>query len=184
MISCMRMSFSRLFFLSVVFIIASSFAVLSLKPVDADDAVTFVIKNLGLNTKGEFSGLRGNIEWNEEAPETSKFNVTVTANTINTGIDMRDEHLKKEEYFDAEKYPDIKLTSSTIVKSDAGYTMNGTLTIKSITKNISFPFTASKKPDGYQFNGKFTINRRDFGVGGSSVTLSDNVEITLNVKAK
>ncbi len=177
-------SFSRLFLLPVVFIIASAFAVLPLKPTDSNNAVTFVIKNLGLNTKGEFTGLKGAIEWNEESPDSSKFNVAIATNTINTGIDMRDEHLKKDNYFDVEKFPDIRLASNTITKSDAGFVMNGALTIKSVTKNISFPFTALKKADGYLFSGKFTINRRDFGVGGGSVTLSDNVEVTLNVTAK
>lgn len=175
---------NRFLLASAIFIAASAFAVLPLKPVDAGNSVTFVIKNLGLNTRGEFSGLKGSIEWNEDSPETSKFNVTVAANTINTGIDMRDEHLKKEEYFDAGKYPDIRLASNAVLKSDDGYVMNGTIIIKGITKNVSFPFTAVKKPEGYTFSGKFTINRRDFGVGGNSVTMGDNVEITLNVTAK
>ena len=180
----MRKFSSRLFLLLVVFVVVSAFAVLPLKPVDGNDAVTFVIKNLGLNTKGEFSGLKGNIEWNEESPENSKFNISIATNTVNTGIDMRDEHLKKDDYFDVDKYPDIKLASTAVTKSNDGFVMNGALTIKSITKNISFPFTELKKADGYLFSGKFTVNRRDFGVGGSSVTLSDNVEVSLNVTAK
>ncbi|MDQ2752088.1 MAG: YceI family protein [Bacteroidota bacterium] len=173
--------FSALLFL---FVVASAFAVLQLKPVDSENAVTFVIKNLGINTKGELSGLKGTIEWNEESPADSKFAITAAANTINTGIDTRDNHLKREEYFDAEHYPEIKIMSNSIAKTDNGFTMNATLTIKSISKNISFPFTAEKKPDGYLFGGKFAINRRDFGIGGNSVTLSDNVEVSLNVTAK
>jgi polyisoprenoid-binding protein YceI len=180
----MKLFFNRFLFLTIVFITASAFAVLSLKPVDANDAVTFVIKNLGLNIKGELSGLRGSVEWNEENPESSKFTVTVAASSINTGIDMRDNHLKKEDYFDVEKYPDIKLVSQTITKANDGYIMNGALTIKNVTRNISFPFSATKKTDVYLFSGKFTINRRDFGVGGSSVTIGDNVDVSLNVTAK
>ena len=180
----MKKSLYHIFVLPFLFVVASAFAVLQLKPVDSENAVTFVIKNLGINTKGELSGLKGAIEWNEESPTDSKFTVSVAANTINTGIDTRDNHLKKEEYFDVEHYPEIKIVSNSITKSEAGFTMDGTLTIKNISKNIAFPFTAEKKPDGYLFGGKFTINRRDFGVGGNSVTMSDNVEITLNVTAK
>ena len=180
----MKTSFYRFLWLPLFFIIATAFAVLSLKPVDSDKAVTFIIKNLGINTKGELSGLKGSIEWNEDNPTDSKLAVSVDVNTINTGIDTRDNHLRKEEYFDVEKYPDIKLTSNSIAKSDAGFIMNSMITIKGVSKNISFPFTAVKKPDGYLFSGKFTINRRDFDVGGNSVTMSDNVEISLNVMAK
>ncbi len=180
----MKKSLYHILVLPFLFVVASAFAVLQLKPVDSENAVTFVIKNLGINTKGELSGLKGAIEWNEESPTDSKFTVTVAASTINTGIDTRDNHLKKEEYFDVDHYPEIKIVSNSITKSEAGFTMDGTLTIKNISKNIAFPFTAEKKPDGYLFGGKFTINRRDFGVGGNSVTMSDNVEITLNVTAK
>ena len=180
----MKKSLYHISVLFFVFIVASAFAILQLKPVDSENAVTFVIKNLGINTKGELSGLKGTIEWNEESPTDSKFAVTAAANSINTGIDTRDNHLKKEEYFDVEHYPEIKIVSNSIAKTDNGFTMNGTLTIKNISKSIVFPFTAEKKADGYVFGGKFTINRRDFGVGGNSVTMSDNVEVTLNITAK
>ncbi len=173
------------FSLLSIFFMATAFAVLSLKPVDSEDAVTFVIKNLGINTKGEFTGLKGAINWNEDSCAESKFTVTVATNTVNTGIDSRDNHLKKEEYFDVEKYPDIRIVSNSITKTDNGFVMNSTLTIKDISKTVSFPFMATKKPDGsYLFSGKFTINRRDFGVGGNSVTMSDNVDIILSVTAK
>ncbi len=180
----MKKSLYHIPVLLFLFVIASAFAVLQLKPVDSENAVTFVIKNLGINTKGELSGLKGTIEWNEESPTDSKMAVTVAVSTINTGIDTRDSHLKKDEYFDADHYPEIKITSNTIAKSNDGFTMNAALTIKDVSKNISFPFTALKKPDGYLFSGKFTINRRDFGVGGNSVVMSDNVEISLNITAK
>ena len=180
----MKKSLYHLSLLLFVFFMASAFALLSLKPSDSENAVTFVIKNLGINTKGELSGLKGAIDWNEESVEESKISVTAAVSTLNTGIDARDTHLKKEEWFDAEHYPELKITSTGIAKSSTGYVLNGTLTIKSVSKNISFPFTAVKKPEGYLFSGKFTVNRRDFGVGGNSVTLSDNVEVSLNVTAK
>ncbi len=180
----MKRSLYQFLFLPLFFVIASAFAVLQLKPVDSENAVTFVIKNLGINTKGELSGLKGTIEWNEESPTDSKLAITVAVSTINTGIDTRDSHLKREEYFDVEHYPEIKMVSNSIAKNGDGFTMNATLTIKDVSKTISIPFTATKKTDGYLFNGKFNINRRDFGVGGNSVVMSDNVEVTLNVTAK
>src|SRR3954463_6821683 len=81
------------------FIALSSFAVLALKPVDSNNAVTFVIQNFGLDTKGEFKGLKGAIQWNEENPAASTINVSVNANTINTSIESRDKELKDETYF-------------------------------------------------------------------------------------
>lgn len=151
-----------------------------LKPVDSNEAVTFIIKNFGINTSGEFKGLKGTIKWDAQNPSASVFNVTVDANSINTGIDMRDSHLRKEEYFNVEKFPVITFTS-TAVTSNA---VTGNLTIKGITKQISFPFTVKSSAGGYLFEGSFDINRRDFGIGGGSVSLSNNVTVNLKVQAK
>ena len=65
----------------------------------------------------------------------------------------------------------------------AAYKATGNLTIKGATKAISFPFTATKTANGYLFSGSFTINRLDYGVGKSSMVLSDDVDVTLKVQA-
>src|SRR3954454_11560378 len=107
------------------FVMLSSFAVLALRPVDSNNAITFVIQNFGINTKGEFKGLKGDIQWNEENPAASTINVSVAANTINTAIAARDKDLKKEEYFDVDKYPDITFTSTGITPGNGSYTAAG-----------------------------------------------------------
>ena len=157
-----------------------SFTSSDLKPVDANEAVTFAIKNFGINTNGEFKGLKGIIKWDASNPSASVFNVTVDANTINTDIDMRDSHLKKEEYFNTEKYPTINFVSTAVTANN----VTGNLTIKGVTKQISFPFTVKPSASGYLFEGSFEINRRDFGVGGGSVSLSNNATVNLKVQAK
>lgn len=165
------------------FVALSSFALLSLSPVDNNNAVTFVIKNFGINTKGEFKGLKGAIQWNEEDPSASMINVSVNANTINTAINARDKELKEEGYFNADKYPTISFVSTGITTANGSYTATGSLTIKGSTKTISFPFTATKMANGYLFSGSFTINRLEYGIGKGSMVLSDDVDITLKVQA-
>src|ERR1700759_210948 len=96
-------------FLSFILFISCIFSAHAqqLKPVDSKSEVKFTIKNFGLNTNGTLSGLKGTINFNSSNLSASSFNVTVEVNTINTGVDMRDSHLKKEEFFDAEKYQNI-----------------------------------------------------------------------------
>jgi polyisoprenoid-binding protein YceI len=171
------MKFSAL--LAFIAIIVSSFTVIALKPIDGDDAVTFTIKNFGLNTKGSFKGLKGSINWDAATPANSAFNVSIDANSINTAIDSRDNHLRKEEYFDVEKYPTINFTSTAVTANN----VTGNLTIKGVTKSISFPFTVATNATGYLFQGSFSINRRDFNVGGGSMVLADNVIVNLKVHA-
>ncbi|HEY6977477.1 MAG TPA: YceI family protein [Chitinophagaceae bacterium] len=158
-------------------IFLAAFSTIDLKPVDGDGSVTFVIKNFGVNTKGEFKGLKGIIKWDAANPENSSFNVSVDVNTINTGIDMRDNDLKKESYFNAEKYPTISFVSTAVSAGN----VTGNITIKGVTSEISIPFTATPDGNGYLFEGKFLLNRKDFGVGGGSFVLSDHVDVTLKV---
>ena len=85
----------------------------SYRPVDDASEIKFTIKNFGLNVTGHFSGLSGTIQFNPSDLPASGFNVSIDANTVNTGIDMRDNHLKKE-YFNTEKFPTINFTSTSI----------------------------------------------------------------------
>jgi polyisoprenoid-binding protein YceI len=155
------------------------------KPVKEGTTVKFKIRNLGFNTTGSFSGIGGTITFDPANLATCSFDVSVDAQTVNTGIDARDNHLRKEEYFDVKNHPHIKFVSSRVTKSTRAGTLfvYGRLTIKGVTKDISFPFTAKPIDGGYLFNGEFKLNRRDFKVGGGS-TVSDNLTVMLDVTAK
>jgi len=156
-----------------------------LAPVDSASVVSFKIKNLGFNTSGSFSGLAGTITFSPDDLAGCNFDVHIDANTVNTDMEMRDNHLRGEDYFDVKKYPQIRFVSTKITSSNKKGTLFvfGKLTIKGITKDISFPFTAIPTQDGYLFNGEFKMNRREFNVGGGS-TLSDELTVILKVAAK
>ena len=171
----------RTFFALIAIAITSmAFVSSELKPVDSKESVTFTIKNFGINTSGEIKGLKGTIKWDASNPSASVFNVTVDAKTINTGNDMRDNHLRKDEYLDVEKHPLITFTSTAVTASN----VKGNLTIKGVTKEVSFPYTVKAANGGYVFQGDFEINRRDFGVGSGSISLSNTLTVSLKVQAK
>lgn len=173
-------------FLSLAFFITGFLSIKAqqYKPVDEKSKVNFTIKNFGVNTNGKFSGLKGTVLFDASKLSTSSFNVSVDVNTINTGIDMRDSHLKKEEYFYAEKYSNISFVSTGIKLNNEGYVVTGQLTIKGITKEISFSFTAVSKNDGMLFTGDLNINRKDFDIGGGSAVMGSNVDISLKIFAQ
>jgi polyisoprenoid-binding protein YceI len=153
---------------------------------DNGSNVTFTIKNLGFGVNGSFKNLQGNIVFNANHLSTSMFNVTVSAATINTKNNARDNHLKKDEYFDVVKYPTIAFASEKIEKEAAAntYKVTGKFSIKNKSKQVVFNFTAIPNSNGFQFVGKVDLNRRDFGVGSRSMILSDNLVLTLNVMAQ
>lgn len=156
----------------------------ALKVSDADSKISFVIKNLGVNVDGTLQGLKGKINFDPTNPATSVFDVTVDVSTINTGNQRRDKHLKADDYFDAATYPVMRFTSGQVVsKGGNNYKAIGTLTIKNTSKKIGFDFTAIPSAKAYTFAGRFTIDRRDFGVGGNSMTMGDMVTVELMVVA-
>lgn len=169
----------RIIVLATIVAALCSFTLANLKPVDSENAVTFVIKNVGINTKGSLNGLKGSIKWDAANPAASQISVTVDAATVSTNIDARDRHLKEEEYFNVAKYPTLSFNSTAV----SATTVTGNLTIKGVTKSITFPITVTPSGKGYMFEGNFNINRRDFGVGGNSFVLSDDVKVTLKVQA-
>jgi polyisoprenoid-binding protein YceI len=154
-------------------------------PVPADSKVEFRIKNFGFGVTGKFSGLSGKIVFDHRSPSTGSMDVSVDAATIDTDNNTRDGHLKKEDYFDVKNYPKIRFVSTRITNSgkNGEYIVSGKLTIKKTTREVSFPFTAKTLAAGYLLKGDFKINRRDFGVGGSS-TVSDNLLVCLLVATR
>jgi polyisoprenoid-binding protein YceI len=157
----------------------------ALTPVDSASEISFKIKNLGFNTTGSFSGLAGTITFIPDNPDGCNFDVHIEAKTVNTGVEMRDDHLRSADYFDVKNYPQIRFVSVKVSSTNKNGTLfvSGKLTMKGITKDISFPFTVQPVQDGYLFNGEFKLNRRDFKVGGGS-TVSDNLTVMLKVMAR
>jgi polyisoprenoid-binding protein YceI len=155
-------------------------------PADNGSKVHFVINNFGIATGGDFSGLSGSIKFDPANLAASEFDVSVDAKTVDTDIEARDNDLRKAAYFDVANYPKITLKSTKVTKTnrDGYYYMYGNLTIKGVTKEIKFPFTATAKDGGFLFAGSFKLNRRDFGVGRSSLSLADDLTVSLSVLAK
>jgi polyisoprenoid-binding protein YceI len=157
----------------------------ALSPMDDGSTIGFTIKNFGFNNEGSFKGLQGTIVFDPQNPSTSSFDVSIDAASVNTDNSMRDDHLREDTYFDVKKYPRIKFVSTSVAATDkkGHYSVTGKLTIKGTTKEISFPFLATPAGDDYIFKASFGINRRDFGVGGTS-TLSNQLTVSLTVLAR
>ena len=155
-------------------------------PIDQGSKVKFVINNFGIATGGTFEGLSGIIKYDPNNPTQATFSVSVEVKTIDTDIESRDKDLRKQHYFDVETYPTITFTSTRVTKTNTKdyLYMFGNITIKGITKEIKFPFKAIPKDGGFLFEGSFDLNRRDFKVGSKSMSLSDELTVTLSVFAK
>jgi polyisoprenoid-binding protein YceI len=166
-----------------ILLILSSFAFTQItKHTVSKSAVTFQIKNLGINVGGSFNGLKADINFDPAHPDSSTIEASVQANTINTDNDSRDTHLKSDDFFDTDKYPEIKMKSVS-VKHNSGSNYTGTfnLTIKDKTNQVQVPFTYTDSGNTANFKGSFKIKRTDYGVGGKSMVMSNEVTISIDV---
>jgi polyisoprenoid-binding protein YceI len=144
-------------------------------------SVAFKIKNAGLNVNGSFGGFQGTLAFDPANPAAGQLTASVDANSINTGINSRDNHLRKPEYFNVAQYPRISLKSTRITAKNGG-TFEGMfdLTLKGRTRSVAIPFTFSNG----LLTGTFQIDRRDYGVGGNSLIMGDIVTITIQVETQ
>jgi len=151
------------------------------KLVEAGSSAKFTIKNLGFGVDGAFSGFEGFVGFDPQNPANSRFDVTIDAASVNTGNNLRDEHLRGQSYFDVKNSPKIRLQSNkiTAMGKNGIYLFSGLLSIKGKSKQISFPFSATPQADGFVFKGSFKMNRGDFDIGGTS-TVADELEVNIN----
>lgn len=134
------------------------------------------------NPSGSFSGLSGNIRFDENDLEASSFDVEVEANTINTGNGLKNKHAMGKGYFDVEQFPKIKFHSSKVSKTELGFEMIGILNLKGIEKEISFPFTYGPAEEFETvFKGNFEVDRLDFEIGGKGEKPSKTLLVELFV---
>ena len=146
-------------------------------------AVTFKIKNMGIGTEGKFAGLKATVYFDKDHLDKSTIEASVDTKTLDTDNSMRDSHLKKEEYFDVEKYPEITMKSVSFNhQKNENYNGIFDVTIKGKTKRIKVPFTYTENGSNASFKGSFSISRSDFVIGGKSMILADDAQVAVTVE--
>ncbi len=156
----------------------------------------FSIRHLVSKVNGEFKDLNGTISFDAKKPTEAKISATVKAANINTNNEKRDEHLRSDDFFAAEKNPELKFTSTKITPAGKNkYKMTGDLTMRGVTKPVTFDVEYLGEGKGMMgetragFAAKSKVNRKDYGINwnktldAGGVVLGDEVEITLNVEA-
>ncbi len=127
--------------------------------IDTENAiVSFVFVND--NTEGTINDISASIHLNVSDLSKSVVSGTANVDSLSTGNKGRDKHLKSADFFDAEKYPTMKFTSSEIVKDGDNFIAKGTLTIKDVTQEVTFTL---KMDDGSMVF-ETTIYASDFDV--------------------
>lgn len=112
--------------------------------------------------EGTFRGLDGTIEFDPNDLDGSNFDVWVETATISTGNTTKDKHARGSSWLDAEAYPRITFRSQSFAKTDAGYSVEGQLSIHGVSKKVTIPFTFTDNV----FAGGLTVVRKDYDISG------------------
>ena len=158
--------------------------------------VMFKVKHLVISTvTGSFSKFEGTAITNDDSFENAKINFEIDVNSIYTGQEQRDMHLKNGDFFEAETFPKITFQSASFIKTGAEiYTLTGNLTLKGVTKEITLnaEYGGVEKDHygntkaGFEVSG--IINRKEFGLSYNSLTetgglaLGENVKLSANIQ--
>ncbi len=152
--------------------------------------VTFVGSKVTGKHDGGFNTFKGTVDVVDGAPEKSKVTVDIEADSITTDTEKLTGHLKSPDFFDTKANPKATFVSTEIKKGGekgASHTVTGNLTIKGITKSVTFPATINVAGDNASVDAEFAINRRDFSLnyaGMPNDLIRDDVVIKLAIKAK
>lgn len=152
--------------------------------------ITFVGSKVTGKHDGGFGTFNGTVDVVDGAPEKSKVDVQIDADSITTDTEQLTGHLKSPDFFDTKTNPKATFVSTAIKKGGekgATNTVTGNLTIKGITKSVTFPATINVTGDSASLDAEFSINRRDFSLnypGKPNDLIRDDVLIKLSIKAK
>jgi polyisoprenoid-binding protein YceI len=158
--------------------------------------VTFTARHLGFaKVRGAFKTFSAKVEADDKA-KISKLTAEVDAKSVDTGVAKRDEHLRSDDFFGADKFQKLKLELKTIKWKGNKFTATVALTIRDVTKDVQFKGellgvqTVNFGNGAHQraaYEAEATINRKDFGLKFAGVAegisiVGDEVEIELQLE--
>ncbi len=179
----------------VAFFSATVFSQTTWKVDPAHTQVSFGITHMGISeVEGRFDKFDGTIVASEEDFSDAKYEMVIEVPSINTGIEMRDNHLRNVDFFDAEKYPQMTFKSTSSEKvGENRYKVTGDLSFHGVTKPVTLDVwyrgTIENPQNGNLISGfaiSGTIKRSDFnlGTGFPEAALSDAVTIDVDGEFK
>jgi polyisoprenoid-binding protein YceI len=141
----------------------------------AHAGVYFSIDHIYSTTRGYFEDFTGTVIFSPDDLAGSRFDFDVSVKSINTGNSKRDGHLNSGDFFDSKRYPMMSFKSTAVKHvQDNQYVVEGTMTVKDVSKTVSVPFTLlgvkihpfDDKKEVAGFEARMTIDRLAYHVGG------------------
>ena len=181
-----------------LFVSAPAFAgTFHLEPDHTD--VRFFWDHAGVSEQsGRWDSIKGTVDFDKEDVTATKVDVTIQAASVNTGVEALDKHLSNADFFEVDKYPEIKFVSTGATQiSASGLQIQGELTIKDTTKPMTLDvqlihegkhplgaFVTHYEGDWIGIRAEGSILRSEFGVGMFAPLTSDRIRLVINTEMR
>jgi polyisoprenoid-binding protein YceI len=149
--------------------------------------VNFKISHLGLSwVHGRFDRFAGGFTLDADDPGRSSFVMTINADSVDTNMQKRDDHLRSPDFFNAKQFPTITFKSTSVKAVPDGYQVTGDLNLHGVSRPVTLGLMGGRKaefPKGVQrtgFSGELLLKRSEFGMDKLSPAVGDEVYIAVS----
>ena len=139
-----------------------------------------------MNADGRFHTFRGEVAVDPRDLATARISLSIEAASIDTGIGLRDTHLRSTDFFDAERFPTITFESQRVEAEGRRATVTGRLTVRGVTREIAVPVDVAVSDVALVASGELVLNRRDYGMVYNSIVnpVGNEVRVSFTIRAR
>jgi polyisoprenoid-binding protein YceI len=157
----------------------------------AHSSAQFAVRHMGISTvRGTFTKLSGTAHYDPAGAKNDSVEVTIEPASVDTRVEMRDNDLRSDHFFDVQKYPSMTFRSTKVESAGADkLKVTGDLTIRGVTKPVSLDVEGPSKAvdDGHGhlhmgISASGTLNRADFGMTGYQGVVGNEITLTIDAE--
>jgi polyisoprenoid-binding protein YceI len=157
----------------------------------AHSSAQFAVRHMGISTvRGTFTKLSGSAHYDPADAKNDSVDVTIEPASVDTRVEMRDNDLRSDHFFDVQKYPTMTFRSTKVESAGTDkLKITGDLTIRGVTKPVTLAVEGPSKPvdDGHGHlhmgvSASGTLNRTDFGMTGYQGVVGNEIQLTIDAE--
>jgi polyisoprenoid-binding protein YceI len=148
--------------------------------------ITFRATSRLMNAEGRFGRFSGDVVADPAGPTGARINLTIDAASLDTGIEMRDKHLRSADFFDIERFPTIAFQSVRVESAGRRATVMGRLTLHGVTREIAVPVDVQITETALVASGEFIVNRGEYAMNYNSFLnpIGNEVRVAFTFRAR
>ena len=148
--------------------------------------ITFRATSRLMNAEGHFGRFSGDVVADPARPTGARISLTIEAASLDTGIGMRDDHLRSVDFFDIERFPTIAFQSVRVETAGRRATVTGSLTLHGVTREIAVPVDVQITETALVASGEFIVNRGEYAMNYNSFLnpIGNEVRVAFTFRAR